>query len=91
MCLHPEDAAFNLAPFRLYLQIAHSYGNHSTIGQDLVAMCVNDVLAHGAEALFFLDYFSCGQLDVAEARDVIAGVSDGCKLAGCALIGNMFS
>ncbi|XP_022082566.1 trifunctional purine biosynthetic protein adenosine-3-like [Acanthaster planci] len=69
------------------LKIAQSCNLHGTIGIDLVAMCVNDVLAHGAEALFFLDYFACGKLDVHVARDVISGIAEGCKMAGCALLG----
>ncbi|XP_038049315.1 trifunctional purine biosynthetic protein adenosine-3-like isoform X2 [Patiria miniata] len=69
------------------LKIAQSCSLHKTIGIDLVAMCVNDVLAHGAEALFFLDYFACGQLDVDVARDVVSGVAEGCKRAACALLG----
>jgi phosphoribosylformylglycinamidine cyclo-ligase len=69
------------------LKIAIETGRHSTIGIDLVAMCVNDLVVQGAEPLFFLDYFACGKLDVATARDVVAGIAEGCRQAGCALVG----
>ena len=69
------------------LKIAIETNQHATIGVDLVAMCVNDLLAQGAEPLFFLDYFSTGKLEVEMAREVIAGIAAGCREAGCALIG----
>src|SRR5215208_4114143 len=69
------------------LKVAFAAGRHDTIGQDLVAMCVNDVAVVGAEPLFFLDYFATGKLAAEQASLVVKGIAHGCTLAGCALIG----
>lgn len=69
------------------LKIAQSLDQHDTIGIDLVAMCVNDLVVQGAEPLFFLDYFATGKLSVATAHHVVKGIAEGCKQAGCALVG----
>jgi phosphoribosylformylglycinamidine cyclo-ligase len=69
------------------LRIAIDTGRHATIGIDLVAMCVNDLVVQGAEPLFFLDYFAVGKLDVTTATAVVSGIGEGCRQAGCALIG----
>ncbi len=69
------------------LMLAFSTGIHDTVGIDLVAMCVNDLVVQGAEPLFFLDYFATGGLDVEKAHDVIKGIAEGCRQAGAALIG----
>jgi phosphoribosylformylglycinamidine cyclo-ligase len=69
------------------LKLAFQLDRHETIGQDLVAMCVNDILVQGAEPLFFLDYFACGKLNIEKSTMVIKGIADGCLLANCSLVG----
>ena len=69
------------------LKIAQATGIHDTIGIDLVAMSVNDLVVQGAEPLFFLDYYACSVLDVKTAGDVVRGVAEGCRQSNCALVG----
>ncbi len=69
------------------LKVAQMLGEHDTVGIDLVAMCVNDILATGAEPLFFLDYVAVGKLDAEAMRSIVGGIAEGCRQAGCALIG----
>jgi len=69
------------------LKIAIDANQHATIGIDLVAMCVNDLVVQGAEPLLFLDYFATGKLDVASGKAIVAGIAEGCRIAGCALAG----
>ena len=69
------------------LRLALDHGKHDTVGIDLVAMCVNDLIVCGAEPLFFLDYYATGKLDIETAAAVINGIADGCGISGCSLIG----
>lgn len=69
------------------LKVAITAGRHDGVGIDLVAMCVNDLVVQGAEPLLFLDYYATGRLDVATGRSIVAGIAEGCRIAGCALVG----
>ena len=69
------------------IQLAKLAGKHDTVGIDLVAMCVNDILATGAEPLFFLDYIAIGKLKSEAVAEVVSGIADGCQMSGAALIG----
>jgi len=69
------------------LKVAIAMGSHATVGIDLVAMCVNDLVVQGAEPLFFLDYYATGKLDVKAGKEIVSGIAEGCRQAGCALIG----
>src|SRR5438132_876020 len=69
------------------LKVAFATGRHDTVGIDLVAMCVNDIAVSGAEPLFFLDYFATGKLALPKVESVLKGIAEGCRQAGCALIG----
>lgn len=69
------------------LKVAFALGRHDTVGEDCVAMCVNDILVQGAEPLFFLDYLAVGKLDPAQVEQVVTGLARGCRIAGCALLG----
>lgn len=69
------------------LKIAFYLDKHDTVGIDCVAMCVNDILCHGAKPLFFLDYIACGKLNSSKVASIVKGITDGCKMAGCSLVG----
>lgn len=69
------------------MKIAQEINKNDSIGIDLVAMCVNDILCNGAEPLTFLDYYACGKLDVAVAADVVSGICEGCRQSGSVLLG----
>ncbi|MFC1641553.1 phosphoribosylformylglycinamidine cyclo-ligase [Myxococcota bacterium] len=92
LCRLPEDVSEPLLVSSTdgvgtKLKVAFATGRHHTVGRDLVAMCVNDVVTTGARPLFLLDYFASSKLDVTVAEQVIAGIAEGCRMAGCALLG----